>query len=190
MSSSTPLDPRQREAALKALLGTDRGAMVEASKLLSSDPSTTSTLVGLLEQETRVETRHAILYALTWHGDLGLWDRMVGILSDRHEAPLVRGQAAEYLAYGFAKTRTDSETFKVAVAALLEALTDPSSEVRYCAIHALGNTGHPPLIPALEGMLQDKTPVPGWVGTVAEKATDALEWIVGMHDMRIKNGIP
>lgn len=163
--------------------------MVRAANLLSSDPSTTSRLLELLEKERRVANRHALLYALTWHPDLGLWSLMVQILSDTQEAPLVRGQAAEFLAYNFASLRTDSRDFETGVHALLHALEDPSPEVRYCAVHALGSTGHPPLIPMIEKMFEDKTPVPGWMGTVADEASRAREWIDGMYSMRLKKGL-
>ncbi|MGE6756588.1 HEAT repeat domain-containing protein [Corallococcus interemptor] len=186
--NDTAPTPEQRDAALKDLLGDDRTAMVKASKLLCDDKSTTPTLLRFLEAETRVDNRHAILYALTWHSHLAQWDLMVGILKDVREAPLVRGQAAEYLAYNFLKVRTDSVEFKAAVGALLEALKDPSPEVRYCAVHALGSTGHPPLLPALREMLQDTTPAPGWVGTVSSQASERIEWLEHMHEQRLKQG--
>lgn len=177
MSEREPLSQQQREAALKDILGPDREAMVRAAKLLSSDASTTSRLLELLEPERRVDTRHAILYALSWHGDVGLCELMVRILEDRNEAPLVRGQASEGLAYMFGYMKMDSREVEVAVKALLDSLRDPSPEVRYCALFALGATKHPPLIPALKELLADKTPVAGWVGTVADAASRAIEWI-------------
>lgn len=177
MTERKPLPQEQRESALKDILGADRDAMVRAAKLLSSDKSTTSRLLELLETADRVETRHAILFALTWHTHLGLWELMLRIFADRQEAPLVRGQAAEGLAYMFHLVRADSKEFGVAVHALREALKDPSPEVRYCAVHALGATRHPPLIPVLKEMLEDQTPVEGWVGTVGDEAARAIEWI-------------
>ena len=187
--NDTQPTPEERDAALKDILGDDRTAMVKASNLLCYDKSTTFTLLRFLEAETRVETRHAILYALTWHGHLAQWDLMVGLLKNVQEPPLIRGQAAEYLAYNFLKVRTDSVEFKVAVDALLEALKDPSPEMRYCAVHALGNTGHPPLLPALREMLQDTTPAPGWVGTVSSQASESMEWLESMHEQRRKQGL-
>ncbi|WP_407667380.1 HEAT repeat domain-containing protein [Myxococcus dinghuensis] len=86
---------------------------------------------------------------------------MVSILLDRKEDPKVRGQASEALGYGFANLKTTSEKFLQGVSALLEALGEPSPEVRYCAAFALGCTGHPPLLPVLEKMRADQTPVPG-----------------------------
>ncbi len=124
-----------------------------------------------------MEVRQGILYALSWHADLGTWDLMVRILADPQETPKVRGQAAEGLSYMFYKVPPGSREFEASVAALLEALKDPSPEVRYCAVHALGSTRHRPLIPVLEEMLLDKTPVPGWMGTVGDEAGRALEFM-------------
>ncbi|WP_233595459.1 MULTISPECIES: HEAT repeat domain-containing protein [Corallococcus] len=171
-----------------SLVGADPDVIIQAAKALSSDRSTTATLLGLLQSERRVETRQGLLYALCWHGDLGTWDVMVHILADPREAPQVRGQAAEGLSYLFMSVRTDSPEFDGAVHALREALNDPSPEVRYCAVNALGSTGHPPLIPVLQEMRGDRTPIPGWVGTVSEEASRAIEALEGLHRMRLKNG--
>lgn len=188
MGERTPLTPEQREAALRDLMGADRSAMIKAAKLLESEVSTTPTLLALLETERRVDTRHAILYTLSWHGDLKTWDLMVRIFLDPKEAPLVRGQAAEGLAYMFSSVSPGSREFEVGVAALTEALKDPEPEVRYCSLFALGATKHPPLIPLLKEMLADRTPVPGWIGTVADKAAEAIERIEWAEKMRREKG--
>lgn len=179
MSQREPLSREAREAALVDIRGQDLTRIVQAAKLLSSDPSTTSRLVPLLETEQRMEVRQGILYALSWHGDLGTWDLMVRILADTRETPRVRGQAAEGLSYMFHEVTPGSPEFEAAVAVLREALKDPSPEVRYCAVNTLGATRHPPLIPVIEAMLEDKTPVEGWVGTVADEAARALEFMDG-----------
>lgn len=186
MTKREPLPQEEREAALRDLMGPDPDAMVQAAKLLSSDGSTTPKLVELLKTEGRAETRQAILHALAWHPDLGVWDLMVSILADRNEAPAVRGQAAEGLAYRFWALETTSREFELGVNALLEALNDASPEVRYCALHALGTTGHPPLLPAMEKMLEDKTPVPGWLGTVSDEAARAIEFLGLKHRSRLR----
>lgn len=175
MDGPLPLSHEQRESALKDLVGSDRVAMVEAAKLLSSDTSTTARLLELLATEARVETRHAILHALTWHRAPETWGLMVRILEDRGEDPKVRGQAAEGLAYMFPERATGTDAFEAGVKALVDASKDPSPEVRYCAAFALGAAGHPPLAPVLKALLEDSTPVPGWVGTVGDAATRALE---------------
>src|SRR5690349_22130474 len=151
MSQREPLTEEQREAALRDIRGPERGVIVEAAKLLSADSSTTARLLELLPSEERDGVRHGILYALSWHGDVSLWDLMLRILADQKEHPKVRGQAAECISYLFDKVETDSKEFKAAVDALQEALRDDSPEVRYCAAHALGATRHLPLIPVLQG---------------------------------------
>jgi len=177
MSESNPLTEDQRESALRNIRGSDFEAIVQAAKLLSADSSTTARLLGLLASEGRVEVRHAILYALSWHADVSLWGLMIQILADQREHPKVRGQAAEGISYLFSKVRSDPKEFEAAVNALQDALGDGSPEVRYCAVNALGATKHMPLIPVLEKMLKDQTPVEGWVGTVGEEASRAIEWI-------------
>ncbi|WP_157758564.1 hypothetical protein [Cystobacter fuscus] len=99
----------QREAALRDIRGPDPVAIVEAAKLLSADSSTTARLLELLASEERVEVRQGILYALTWHGDVSLWDLMIRILSDQKEHPKVRGQAAECISYMFDKKEGSSQ---------------------------------------------------------------------------------
>ncbi|QRN93602.1 HEAT repeat domain-containing protein [Archangium violaceum] len=177
MSQREPLPEEQREAALRNIRGPDRGDIVEAAKLLSADSSTTARLLELLASEEHVEVRQGILYALTWHGDVSLWDLMIRILSDQKEHPKVRGQAAECISYLFEKIETDSKEFKAAVDALQEALKDDSPEVRYCAVNALGSTKYLPIVPVLQGMLRDQTPVEGWLGSVGDEASRAIEWI-------------
>ncbi|WP_227027415.1 HEAT repeat domain-containing protein [Corallococcus soli] len=189
MSRSEPLSQEQRESALKDIQGPDRSVIVPAAKALSEDRTTTSRLLELLDVESHVDARHGILYALSWHADLGTWDLMVRILADPQEAPNVRGQAAEGLSYMFYQVKLDSKEAEAAIKALLAALKDPSPEVRYCAINTLGATGHLPLIPVLKEMLADQTPVPGWVGTVGEEASRALDWIGRAHSQRLKDGL-
>ncbi|WP_199732705.1 MULTISPECIES: HEAT repeat domain-containing protein [Corallococcus] len=189
MARSEPLSEEQRESALKDIQGPDRSVIVPAAKALSADKSTTSRLLELLDVASHVDARHGILYALSWHADLRTWDLMVRILADPQEAPKVRGQAAEGLSYMFHGVKMDSREAEVAVEALLMALKDPSPEVRYCAVNTLGATGHLPLVPVLKEMLADQTPAPGWVGTVGEEASRALDWIERAHSQRLKDGL-
>jgi HEAT repeat protein len=179
----------ERESALKKIVGSDREDIVRAAKVLESDKSTTSRLVQLLESEARPENRQGILYALSWHADLRTWDLMVRVFSDALENPKVRGQAAEGLAYMFSDIGLDSKEFEAGVKALIGGLDDPSPEVRYCAVHALGTTGHLPLIPVLQGMLADETPVEGWIGTVGGQAGSSLEHLQEVHEFRRKQGV-
>lgn len=172
-----PLSEDQRTQALAEIVCSDRERFVAAAHVLSEDPSTRPALLELLENERRIDQRHAILYALTWHADLRDWYMMILIFADANEAPLVRGQAAEALSYAFYMVSRDSEAYRAAVDALIAGLEDPSPEVRYCAVNALGTTQDRALIPVIARMLDDHTPVPGWLGTVADEAARALDWI-------------
>ncbi|MFY1830949.1 HEAT repeat domain-containing protein [Myxococcus fulvus] len=177
------LPPEQRDAALADILASERERIIPAANLLSSDPSTLPRLLELLALERRADNRQGMLFALSWHGDPdALWDLMIRVLSDPTEGEKVRGQASEGLAYMFSEVEVGSSRFEAGVQALLAALKDSSPEVRYCALFALGATAHPPLIPAMEAMLADKTPVPGWVGTVATSAANALESLRDKHE--------
>ncbi len=179
MEEAKRLSEEMREAAFADLREGDLGRVVRAAKLLADDrePGTTIRLVDLLDGEARMEVRHAVLYALAWHGDLETWELMVRVVSDPNEHPRVRGQAAEGLAYGFHLLSPGSQRFEAGVAALTSAVEDPSPEVRYCAVHALGATRHRSLASVIERLLGDATPVPGWIGTVGDEAARALEFM-------------
>lgn len=170
--------------ALRDIRSSNGPLIIEAAKTLSKDCSTTQMLVKLLDEEVRPENRQGILYALAWHGDVTIWDRMVRTFSDIREDPRVRGQAMEAIAYMFLEEEPGSQAFEAASAALVVATRDPSPEVRYCAANTIGASGHLPLVPVLEALLTDHTEVPGWVGTVANEAARSLEWIVGMSKQR------
>ena len=176
-TSRPRLSDEQRTAALEGIRLSDRLVVVDSAKALSSDPASGGALMALLERETREENRKGILYALSWHSSLNTWDLMLQILSDEREAPAVRGQAAEGITYLFRSQDPKSLAFKEAIEVLSAAARDPSPEVRYCAAHAMGASGHLPLIPVLHGMLRDHAKVPGWVGTVADEASRAIKWL-------------
>jgi len=184
------LSAEEQDEAFAALCGDDLTAIMEASKRLSGDPSTTRRLLRVLEDQNRPEVRQGILYALAWHDSLASWDLAVRVVADPAEAPRVRGQAAEVLAYHFNKLWAGDARFEAGTAALLSALNDPSPEVRYCAVFALGSTGHLPLLPALERMLSDDSPVPGWIGTVASCAAEQMEWLRRAADRRASRSPP
>ncbi len=183
---SATLSAEKRAAALRDIQAPEKALIVPAAKLLSGDRSTTQALIQLLQHEKRPENRQGILYALAWHGSLDTWQPALKILADTGEDPVVRGQAAEVIAYLFLEQAPESEAFQAAVEVLKVAAHDPSPEVRYCVANTLGCSGYLPLMPALQAMLGDRVAAPGWVGTVADEAARALDWIVGMSEQRAK----
>ncbi|MBZ4421837.1 HEAT repeat domain-containing protein [Myxococcus sp. RHSTA-1-4] len=122
--------------------------------------------------------RQAILYALSWQDDVRAWWPLVKVLADVNEAPAVRGQAAEGIGYLFARKRKNRLGYTVAMEVLLWALGDPSPEVRYYAIFALGASRDPSIIPALQKMLKDPGRSDAIVGTIGDEARSAIDWIL------------
>lgn len=164
--------------ALLDVVSDDAARVVAAAKRLSELPDTNASLRRLLENERRLVNRHGILYALTWHALPSDWELMIHLVADESEHPKVRGQAAEALSYAFYQHEPDSAPFEAAVRALVEATRSLEPEVRYCAANALGATGHLPLVPVLESLLNDGARPPGWLGSVADEAQRALEWLI------------
>jgi len=189
LASEKTLYSDEREAVFAALCSEDALAVSEASRLLSEDraPTTSARLLSLLDTQSRAEVRQGILYALAWRGGLIAWDVAVRILSDSREDPEVRGQAAEILEYNFSELSPGEVRFAAATAALLTALKDPETEVRHCAVHALGATGYLPLLPALQAMLSDRTPIKGLGQTIGDIAAERMEWLQELHQSRVEN---
>jgi len=163
--------------ALDALSGDEREVVVEASLLLASDKGMAVPLVRKLESEHRAMNRQAILHALSWQDDLRAWWPLVKVFADVDEVPAVRGQAAEGIGYLFWRKSRDKLGYMVATQVLLWALNDPSAEVRYYAIFALGASRDHSVIPALQGMVEDPGRSSAIVGTVGEEARRAIDWI-------------
>jgi HEAT repeat protein len=177
MKAVSILSRRERDLALRDIRGTDRVAMVEAAKRLATAPSVLPALLKLLRVEKRVEERHAIVFALSWQNDLRTWQPLLRVLANPQESPRVRAQAAEGLAYLFFRKKKDSKGFRAAISALVAALKDPSPEVRYFAVFALGASLDRRVLPVLRKMTKDSESPKGLVGTVGEEAEEAIECI-------------
>jgi len=95
-------------------------------------------------------------------------DALLRVVKDADEPPEVRGDATEALIY-FRDER--------AVPTLLEQLADPSPEVRFWAIFALGHLAGPEVIPTLQHLAEtDDTVVPRW-WSIRKEAQDAIRSI-------------
>src|SRR5262249_46991890 len=105
MTTSPILSKRQRARALIEICGNDRVVRVEAAKKASEDRSWFTERRGLLRDEEREETRHAIAYALSWQAGLQGWALLLRLFLDRGESPMVRSQAAEGLGYMLRRKR-------------------------------------------------------------------------------------
>jgi HEAT repeat protein len=121
-------------------------------------------LIRLLRADPEERVREAAAYALAFIGDRRAFEPLLGALENKSEAPLVRGQAAEGLAY-----QRDPR----AVAALLASLDDPAPEVRFWAAFALGEVAGEEATAPLERLASDATVVPRW-WAVNKEAADAI----------------
>ena len=166
-----------QQEALLDIVSDNPARVVPAAKRLSELPESNAALLRLLENERRLVNRHGILYALTWHALPSDWELMVRIVADETEHPTVRGQAAEALSYAFYQHAPESPEFGSGVRVLVAALRSTEAEVRYCAANALGATKQRSLIPVLEALFDDDARPEGWVGSVADEARRAIDWI-------------
>ena len=126
--------------------------------------------------------RRAALYGFVWVKTLKSRDleRIVEILKDQTEDAKVRGQAAEALAGHVRRdlrSRRAQQRHERARAALVAALDDSEPEVRLWSIFALASPENADLLPRLEKLGRDPTPVPGW-WTVGQEARWAVNRIL------------
>ena len=172
------LSNRARARALKEIQDAEKVVRVEAAKVLASDTAAFVPLRDLLRTATRPEVRLAIVFALTWQWDMRSWTTFIKILGDRNEAPAVRAQAAEGLAYKFNRKRRGALGHQSAIQALLAALTDVSPDVRYYAAFALGASGEKEVIRALRKAANDRSTSKNFVGSVGDEAMNAVKEIL------------
>jgi hypothetical protein len=123
------------------------------------------------------------LYGFVWVKALRARDleRIVAILSDRTEAPGVRGQAAEALASHVKRDLRSPRArarHERAHGALVAGLDDPEPEVRFWSIFALASPENVDLLPRLKRLARDRARLPGW-WTVGQEARWAMNWILG-----------
>ncbi|MBN1286345.1 MAG: HEAT repeat domain-containing protein [Anaerolineae bacterium] len=142
-----------------------RQAIKPLATLMNEDPSeeiraSATNALGWLSVKLSLSSR--FLYRLLSHRKIA--EVLIEKLNDTTETPNVRGEAAEALANG---------CFTETVPSLINALGDPSAEVRFWSAFALGQVGSPAAIPALERLAADEAIVPGW-WSVGKEANDAL----------------
>ena len=163
-------DPRAFDHLVSALHDPDPRLRQEAARSLGvlADRRAVPELLAALQTDLDLETRVAAAYALGLLGDHRSVDALLATMADRNEDPRIRGMAAEALT-GVQERR--------AVPYLIAALDDPSVEVRFWAVFALGQFGDPAALGALERLAQtDDAVLPGW-RSVKEEAAAAIKSI-------------
>jgi HEAT repeat protein len=129
------------------------------------------------------EKRVVAAYALGFFHDRRAAKPLIHVLRNRRASPRLRGQAAETLGYLF-MSRAD----RLAFSALREGIEDPSPEVRFWSVFALGQMGNPKAIQALTKISrEDKVTLPGW-WSVAKEAKAAIRQIRKRNPATRRNG--
>ncbi len=135
------------ENLLKTVEIGTREEIWEAAKELSSlATDVVLQLISLLKNAERADTRAAAAYALGFGRFTSARASLEEVLDNSEEEVLVRGHAAEALAY-----IKNEKSLSV----LLKHLEDPDPGVKYWCIFALGQIGDPKAIPALKAVVQD-----------------------------------
>lgn len=160
-------------AALGAEQPTVRAQAAIALGELQSKESIPFLLTCMLN-DTDTEVRTSATYAFWFFDDRTrlaqeqVTQTLISVLSNEHEHPKVRAQAAEVLG---------SRGERRALLPLLTALDDASVEVRFWAVFALGQLGDPYALAALEGVAAtDQAILPRW-GPISKEAREAIQHI-------------
>ncbi len=163
-------DRRALDTLIAALQEADLRVVEEAAKSLGmlGSRKALQPLIELLIHSGAPENRKAAAYALGLLHDKRAFEPLLRMLMNSQEAPQVRGYAAEALA---------SLKDRRASPALMAALEDPSVEVRFWCVFALGQLQESRALPLLERLVEkDASILPGW-GTIAQEAADAMDSI-------------
>jgi HEAT repeat protein len=148
-------------------------AIWEAAKSLvrENNLSAIPRLRKILTHSKDTEQRAAAAHALGGLHDQRAVHPLISTLKNRRERPKVRGMAAEALGDLSKRLDTTVET------ALIAALSDPSSEVRFWSAFALGSVRSRKAIPILRHLAKtDRGEIRGW-SSVAKEVSDAIRRI-------------
>jgi HEAT repeat protein len=134
-------------------------------------------LIKLISEGKHPLQKEMAAYALAWILPKGEEEFLVTkifikILLDKNEDANVRGQTAEGIGL-ILDCDKRKRAYKLAVPALLEALKDPESEVRFWSCYAVGMMNVKEAIPLLKKLVKDKEMIKGF-WTVGEEASDVI----------------
>lgn len=141
---------------------------IAKSLVIIRDARVIEPFINNLLKNQNLEKRITAAYALGALADKKALPALLGVLKDKHEDARLRGQVAEALA----QIDTNEK-----IIPLIEALNDPSAEVRFWTAFALGESKDKQAIPYLQKLAdEDKEYLPDW-GLVSEEALKAIETI-------------
>lgn len=156
----------------------DRGLRNEALQSLGMLPSKRAVIPlidVMLSPEEDPWARRLAAQSLGWLDEAEGRDALFRVVKDQTVPPEVRGDAAEALSY-FRDTRS--------VPILLDQLRDPSPDVRFWAVFALGQLAEPDVLPELERIAaSDDAVLPQW-WSIRKEALDAIRSIKARAEWR------
>lgn len=142
------------------------------SLIQAEDTTAVPRLIRDLRASADCEKRVAAAHTLGFLHDRRAVKPLIQVVRNRKASPRLRGQAAESLGY-LVMFRAD----RLAFSTLLEEFEDPSPEVRFWSVFAVGQMGNREAIPALTKISQeDKATLPGW-WSIAKEAKAAIRQI-------------
>ncbi len=160
--------PRAIEPLLAALTDNAPEVRAEAARDMGvlRDDAAIAPLAAALERDPNTDVRAMAANALGSFPSVGAAAALSKALRRSGEDPKIRGMAAEGLALAGGK---------MAVEPLIEALSDPSPEVRFWAAVGLGGLGDTAALPALRRLSEAEGASPPGARDVREEAVKAIE---------------
>ncbi len=142
-------------------------------------------LLQVLGTAREPQRRWAAAYALTWLMDEHAFEPLLGLLQDRAEPDRLRTQAAEALTYLLGDVPRADRRWQSAAAAFLAGLKEPSADLRFWCIYALGMLRAEQALPQLREIVQhDRAIAPSNGAELAAEAEDAIAAIQQEHRER------
>ncbi|QZZ21715.1 HEAT repeat domain-containing protein [Leptothermofonsia sichuanensis E412] len=184
-------DDQDADVLVNLLAGQRSELWMQAAASLSSIMTQRhlSSLLSILETSSDPAQRESVVYALSFQLDSQIASHVIRVLTDiatnRVEAPSVRAQALEGLGNQLSQElfsqelSASSSQYQETVSAILQALDDSETVIRFWACFAVGRLKIEEALPKLQLLAQsDKTHVEGgW--SVSEEAEDAITLING-----------
>lgn len=120
------------------------------------------------------EVRRAIAYVLTfWAEQRAAWS-LLPVLQDERESPVVRGQAAEGIGVAVSGRLLSAEQISRITDALAAGLRDPSPEVRFWCLYAVGQARLVSLRGEVERLRDSDENMCPYMWRVCDEASDVL----------------
>jgi hypothetical protein len=133
-------------------------------------------LTALLRRDPEPRVRHAAAYALTFWFQPRAPAALIAALEDAAEQPNIRGQAAEGIGNVLGAELGSPSLRARAIAELRRGLADPSPEVRFWCIYALGTMKASEARAEIERLAATDEAVCPYMWRVCHEAADVLTY--------------